>query len=108
MESLPTLEPENEWIYVNPSAWDSNPLSVDYYFIPERWVWALPEDEVFTDDEDMEMPREVEGLGLVTFKTIFDLKHLLTQIPEPDDAQALVALIRERAEDRAGWAKRIY
>ena len=107
IDSINSIGPDNEWIYVNPEQWENEPLTCDYYVIPERWIWEQPEDQIFEDDEGLEFPLSVKGLGLRTFKTIGDFRHLVTLAHGQGNRQAqLIELIRSRADDRAGWARR--
>ncbi|WP_064719114.1 hypothetical protein [Proteus hauseri] len=75
LASCSTLE-SNEWIYTEIVTWNSHPDQAIFYYIPWDYIQELPDDEIYLDDEDMEMPKIVEGKNLRGWMLICDLSFL--------------------------------
>ncbi|WP_193014855.1 hypothetical protein [Proteus sp. FME41] len=72
LASLSTLE-SNEWIYTEIATWNSHPDQAIFYYIPWDYLQELPDDEIYLDDEGMEMPKIVEDKNLRGWMVIDDL-----------------------------------
>lgn len=72
LASLSTLE-SNEWIYTEISMWNSHPEQAVFYYIPWDYIQELSDDEIYLDDEEMEMPKAVEDKNLRGWMVICDL-----------------------------------
>ena len=72
LTSLSILEP-NEWIYTEITTWTSYPEQAVFYYIPWDYIQELPDDEIYLDDEDMEMPKAVEDKNLWGWMVVCDL-----------------------------------
>ncbi|HCH49109.1 MAG TPA: hypothetical protein DEV59_00120 [Proteus sp.] len=75
LASCSTLE-SNEWIYTEIVTWNSHPDQAIFYYIPWDYIQELPDEEIYLDDEDMEMPKIVEGKNLRGWMLICDLSFL--------------------------------
>ena len=47
---------------MNLDAWRATPEQAVFYSIPETYLEELDDDEIYLDDEDLEMPLAVQGL----------------------------------------------
>lgn len=72
LSSLSDLD-SNEWIYTEISTWNSNPHQALFYYIPWDYLQELPDDEIYLDDEDMEMPKVVEDKNLRGWMVVCDV-----------------------------------
>lgn len=70
--SLPELE-SNEWIYTEIATWNRNPAQAVFYYIPWEHIQELPDDEIYLDSEEMEMPKSVEDKNLCGWMVVCDL-----------------------------------
>ncbi|EMK0756649.1 hypothetical protein J0A78_01305 [Providencia rettgeri] len=72
LASLTALE-QNEWIYTNVKEWDKNPDLASFYYIPWDYLQELDDDEIYLDDEDLEMPKSLENMKLRGWMVVCDL-----------------------------------
>ncbi|WP_109419523.1 hypothetical protein [Proteus terrae] len=72
LSSLSTLE-SNEWIYTEIAIWDRDPNKAIFYYIPWDYLQELPDDEIYLDDEGLEMPKVVEDKNLRGWMVVCDL-----------------------------------
>lgn len=72
LASLSMLE-SNEWIYTEIATWNSHPKQSIFYYIPWDYIQELPDDEIYLDDDDMEMPKAVEDKNLHGWMVVCDL-----------------------------------
>ena len=73
--SLSLLD-QGEWIYVNLSLWNSEPQNTDFYYIPWDYIQDLEDNEIYLDEEDMEMPLIVKGLNLREWMLVSSLSYI--------------------------------
>lgn len=73
---LPNLD-SGEWIYANTESWGREPEDTKFYYIPWGYLQSLDDDQIYLDDEDMEMPLQVEGLGLRSWMLVSSLSYIL-------------------------------
>lgn len=73
--SLSLLD-QGEWIYVNLNSWNSEPGNTEFYYIPWDYIQDLDDDEIFFDEEDMEMPLFVKELNLRAWMLVSSLGYI--------------------------------
>ncbi|MEN4748826.1 hypothetical protein ABEH28_03500 [Pseudomonas sp. Ps21-P2] len=66
-----------EWVYANIESWGREPEDTDFYFIPWDYLQSLEDDQIYLDDEDMEMPLQVQNLGLRSWMLVSSLSYIL-------------------------------
>lgn len=66
----------NEWIYINLDLWYQNPNDCVFYYITDDYINNLNDDEVYLDDEGLEMPIAVQSLNLRSFLTVGDIVYI--------------------------------
>lgn len=66
----------NEWIYANLDLWSQNPNDCVFYYITDDYINTLNDDEVYLDDEGLEMPILVQELNLRNFLIVGDIIHI--------------------------------
>ena len=71
-----SLLDQGEWIYANLNSWNSNPEYTDFYYIPWEYIQNLDDDEIYLDEEDMEMPLVVKGLNLRGWMLVGSLDYI--------------------------------
>lgn len=76
LENIPSL-PGKDWIYVNLDSWKSNPEESKFFYIPWDCIQDLEDDEIYLDDEDMEMPKSVEDYDLRCWMLVNQLDYIL-------------------------------
>jgi hypothetical protein len=75
MASISSLD-KGEWVYVNIKAWGDDPFNAGFYYIPWDYIQTLEDDEIYLDEEDMEMPLVVKELNLKTWMLIGSLAYI--------------------------------
>lgn len=75
LNSLHHLD-NNEWIYTNLDLWYQNPNDCIFYYITDDYINNLNDDEVYLDDEGLEMPIAVQSLNLRSFLTVGDIVYI--------------------------------
>lgn len=73
-----------EWIYTNIKKWKSSPKEVKFYYIPEEYLNDLDDDEVYLDEDDLEMPITVQGLGLQGWMLVGNIQYIANRITDND------------------------
>lgn len=73
---LPNLD-SGEWIYANSKSWGRQPEDTEFYYIPWDYLQSLDDDQIYLDDEDMEMPLQVEGFGLRSWMLVSSISYIL-------------------------------
>lgn len=73
--SLSLLD-QGEWIYVNLNSWNSDPEHTDFYYIPWSYIQDLDDDEIYLDEEDLEMPLAVKELNLRGWMLVSSLNYI--------------------------------
>lgn len=76
INQLDFLDP-SEWIYVNKYEWINNPKEAHYFYIPEEYINSLNDNDIYLDEDDMEMPRCVQNMNLESLITIYPIKEIL-------------------------------
>ncbi|KHK53001.1 hypothetical protein PI86_14500 [Burkholderia sp. A9] len=68
---------EKDWIYANLDSWRSDPEGARFFYIPWDYIQDLGDDEIYLDDEDMEMPKSVEKYNLRCWMLVNQLSYIL-------------------------------
>lgn len=66
----------NEWIYTNLDLWYNNPNDCAFYYISDEYINDLSDDEIYLDDEGLEMPILVQEFNLRTFLMVGNIWHI--------------------------------
>ena len=74
--SLPLLD-QGEWIYVNLDSWENNPENTGFYYIPWNYIQDLNDEEIYFDEENMEMPLVVKELNLKGWMLVSSLHYIV-------------------------------
>ncbi|NUF50019.1 hypothetical protein [Gilliamella sp. ESL0250] len=67
---------QGEWIYANLELWNSDPKHTEFYYIPWDYIQDLNDDEIYLDEEGMEMPFIVQGLNLRGWMLVGSLDYI--------------------------------
>lgn len=86
----------NEWIYANLDLWYQNPKDCVFYYITDAYIDDLSDDEIYLDDEGLEMPILVQGLNLRNFFIVGDLVHIYDK--NGNDIQKTISQINHYRE----------
>ncbi|MDG6400165.1 hypothetical protein QCD79_09185 [Pseudomonas quasicaspiana] len=76
-----SLLDSGEWIYAKIATWKRNPENTDFYYIPCDYIQNLDDDEIYLDEEDMEMPLAVRGLELRGWMSVSSLNYIASNNP---------------------------
>lgn len=76
IECIPSL-PGKEWIYANLDSWRGGPEEARFFYIPWDYIKNLEDDEIYLDEEDMEMPKSVENYNLRCWMLVSQLDYIL-------------------------------
>ncbi|HDT6507760.1 TPA: hypothetical protein QFV83_001055 [Klebsiella aerogenes] len=76
IDALPKLVQE-EWIYLNIDLWLSEPEKVKFYYIPWGYIQDLDDNDIYLDEEDMEMPKPVESENLKGWMLVNALSYIV-------------------------------
>ncbi len=88
-----------EWIYVNIDTWDKNPEQARFYYISWDYIQSLDDNDVYLDDEDMEMPVAVKDQALRGWMLVSSLNHIArTKLAEREDDQWFIDEINHYRE----------
>ncbi|HCA7455591.1 TPA: hypothetical protein MX372_000279 [Enterobacter roggenkampii] len=74
--SLSQLEP-GEWIYTNINAWEARPEDTHFFYIPWDYIQSLEDNEIYLDEEDLEMPLAVETFSLKGWMLVSSLNNIV-------------------------------
>lgn len=72
---LPALD-LGGWVYTNIASWVQVPESTNFYVIPWDYLQSLEDYQIYLDDEDMEMPLQVQNLGLRSWMLVSSLSYI--------------------------------
>lgn len=104
---IESFQESDDWIYINAKKFNTDLVGCTYYYLPEDWIATLPEDEVYTDDEGLEMPVSVKGLDLKGWLLASDLATLASvSRKEIDPRSAFIAQVKRRERERPEWSSR--
>lgn len=76
IENLSQLEP-GEWIYANINTWEARPEDTQFYYIPWDYIQSLEDDEIYLDEEGLEMPLAVESFSLKGWMLVSSLNYIV-------------------------------
>lgn len=71
-----SLLEQGEWIYVNIDSWNNNPENTEFYYISWDYIQSLDDEEIYLDEEDMEMPLIVKELNLKGWMLVSSLSYI--------------------------------
>lgn len=74
--SLSQLEP-GEWIYTNINTWEARPEDTHFFYISWDYIQSLEDDEIYLDEEDLEMPLAVETFSLKGWMLVSSLNYIV-------------------------------
>lgn len=71
---------QGAWIHTDIGIWLSNPLKADFYYLPWDYVQSLDDDEVFVDDDGLELPIVLKDKNLTEWMLVNVLAHIANSI----------------------------
>ena len=71
---------QEAWIYTNMEVWLSNPQKADFYYLPWDYMQSLDDDEVFLDDDGVELPLALKDKNLKEWMLVNILTHIADTI----------------------------
>ncbi|WP_124891724.1 hypothetical protein [Burkholderia sp. Bp9090] len=69
--------PEKDWIYANVDSWRRDPEGTRFFYIPWNYIQDLDDDEIYLDNEGMEVPKSVEKYNLRCWMLVNQLSYIL-------------------------------
>lgn len=76
---LRELKPE-AWIYADMELWLSNPRKADFYYLPLDYMQSLDDDEVFEDDDGVELPLALRDKTLKEWVLVNVVAHIAKSV----------------------------
>ncbi|GJI98274.1 hypothetical protein RugamoR57_49920 [Duganella caerulea] len=76
---LENLEQE-AWIHTDIGIWLSNPLKADFYYLPWDYMQSLDDDEVFVNDDGLELPLVLKDKNLREWMLVSVLAHIADSV----------------------------
>ncbi len=73
---LSQLEP-GEWIYTNINTWEARPEDTHFFYISWGYIQSLEDDEIYLDEEGLEMPLAVETFSLKGWMLVSSLNYMV-------------------------------
>lgn len=67
---------QEAWIHTDILVWQSNPQKSDFYYLPWEYMQILGDDEVFVDDDDLELPLVLKDKNLKEWMLVNVLSHI--------------------------------
>jgi hypothetical protein len=93
IESIAGLKQE-QWIFANIESWKSNPRSTDFYYIPWDYLQTLEDNEVFVDDDELELPASLKEKHLKEWMLVNVLSHIADKAgSSPDKASNFIDMV---------------
>lgn len=68
------------WIHTDMEVWLSNPQKAEFYYLPWNYMQGLEDDEVFVDDDGVELPLELKDKNLNEWMLVNVLAHIANSI----------------------------
>jgi hypothetical protein len=84
IKALDTLKPE-EWVFTNLDAWTSKPTDCDFYYVPWDYLQSLKDDEVFTDDQGLELPIKLMDKNIKEWMLVNVLSHIVLNVKSKNE-----------------------
>lgn len=76
---LSKLTPE-EWVHTDMKVWLSCPQKADFYYLPWDYMQGLEDDEVYVDDDGVELPLVFKDKNLKEWMLVNVLAHIASSI----------------------------
>lgn len=67
----------NEWVYSNLKKPLWRPLNATFYIFPEEEIWNISKDEIYTNDDGDELPKEYKNLKLSAWLEVADIEGVI-------------------------------
>lgn len=74
-ENINTIS-HREWIYADIDIWNKNPKNCPLYYITDDYINNLDDDEIYINDDELEMPISTKNLNLSNFMIVSDIFHI--------------------------------
>ncbi|WP_426164413.1 hypothetical protein [Pseudoduganella sp. R-34] len=71
---------QEAWIHTDVEAWLSNPQKAEFYYVPWDYVQSLEDDEVFLNDDGLELPLVLRDKNLKEWMLVNVLAHISNSI----------------------------
>jgi len=71
---------QEAWIHTDMETWLSNPQRADFYYLPWDYMQGLEDDEVFEDDDGVELPLALKDKNLKEWMLVNVLAHIANSV----------------------------
>lgn len=71
---------QEAWIHTDIKVWRSNPQKADFYYLPWDYMQSLEDDEVFVNDDGLELPLDLRDKNLKEWMPVNVLAHISNSI----------------------------
>lgn len=71
---------QEAWIHTDMEVWLSNPQNADFYYLPWDYMQSLEDDEVYVDDDGVELPVALEDKNLKEWMLVNIINHIADSI----------------------------
>ncbi|WP_205873676.1 hypothetical protein [Mycobacterium camsae] len=107
ISGISSLKDSDDWIYTDMDRLARDPRANKYYYLPEEWILSLPPGESYIDEEGLEMPEIVRGLGLRGWRLASDLALLASEVSGAEDvAASFVEGLQKWEDEQPNWRTR--
>ena len=71
---------QEAWIYADIEVWSSTPKNADFYYLPWDYMQSLDDDEVFENDDGVELPLALIDRNLKEWMLVNLVAHVANSI----------------------------
>lgn len=71
---------QEAWIHTDLQVWLSSPEKADFYYLPWDYMQSLEDDEVYEDDDGVELPLVLKDKNLKEWMLVNVLAHIVNSI----------------------------
>ncbi|MGW8392218.1 hypothetical protein [Pseudoduganella sp. HUAS MS19] len=71
---------QEAWIHTDMQVWLSSPEKADFYYLPWDYMQSLEDDEVYEDDDGVELPLALKDKNLKEWMLVNVLAHIAKSI----------------------------
>jgi hypothetical protein len=71
---------QEAWIHTDMEVWRSSPQTADFHYLPWDYMESLEDDEVFVDDDGLELPLVLRDKNLKEWMLVNVLAHISDSI----------------------------
>ena len=71
---------QEAWIHTDMEVWLSNPQKADFHYFPWDYMQSLDDNEVYVDDDGMELPLALKDKSLKEWMLVSVLTHISNSV----------------------------